>query len=326
MAVQSSFYVLDGATRTYPSTKPIPTKSHMAVWLQRVSDSVWVQENVAEYELISNSCVLVQAPDVLTYSQIEVRVADTPDELGTSPADITIVAGISTEVTTVAGVADEVVVVAGDSADVAIVAGDTVAINDITTEPLRQSVLDAGDNATIAADAAVSAAASAASIDPTNLLHTVGTGAGDPEGYTTGEVDTSLALKASLTGDTFTGQVKGITPVSPEDLSRKDYIDNLIWLATPYTILLVTPSSSGACTITFGDGITSATWNSTTNSITIVFDVAQSSTDYIALGRNDNIFAALGASAIPGDKTTSSVVINNVQNALQTHTIMITKI
>jgi hypothetical protein len=33
------------------------------------------------------------------------------------------------------------------------------------------------------------------------------------------------ALYALLTGATFTGQVKGITPVSAEDLARKDYVD-----------------------------------------------------------------------------------------------------
>lgn len=35
------------------------------------------------------------------------------------------------------------------------------------------------------------------------------------------------ALYALLTGAIFTGQVKGITPVAVEDLTRKDYVDNL---------------------------------------------------------------------------------------------------
>ena len=34
------------------------------------------------------------------------------------------------------------------------------------------------------------------------------------------------ALYATLTGATFTGQVKGITPVANEDLTRKDYVDS----------------------------------------------------------------------------------------------------
>lgn len=42
------------------------------------------------------------------------------------------------------------------------------------------------------------------------------------------------ALYALLTGATFTGQVKGITPIANEDLTRKDYVDGLIppaWVA-----------------------------------------------------------------------------------------------
>lgn len=40
------------------------------------------------------------------------------------------------------------------------------------------------------------------------------------------------ALYALLTGATFTGQVKGITPVSAEDLTRKDYVDTNMVNAT----------------------------------------------------------------------------------------------
>ena len=38
-------------------------------------------------------------------------------------------------------------------------------------------------------------------------------------------VHPSDTTKASLAGATFTGQVKGITPVSADDLTRKDYVD-----------------------------------------------------------------------------------------------------
>jgi hypothetical protein len=43
--------------------------------------------------------------------------------------------------------------------------------------------------------------------------------------YTETEIDIALALKASLAGAAFTGQVKGITPIAAEDLTRKDYVD-----------------------------------------------------------------------------------------------------
>lgn len=37
--------------------------------------------------------------------------------------------------------------------------------------------------------------------------------------------DAQDALKLDLAGGTVTGQIKGITPVAPEDLARKDYVD-----------------------------------------------------------------------------------------------------
>lgn len=49
------------------------------------------------------------------------------------------------------------------------------------------------------------------------------------------------ALYATLTGATFTGQVKGITPVSAEDLTRKDYVD-LRALAADFTDGIVLPT------------------------------------------------------------------------------------
>lgn len=43
--------------------------------------------------------------------------------------------------------------------------------------------------------------------------------------YATKSATFNPALYALLTGATFTGQVKGITPVAAEDLTRKDYVD-----------------------------------------------------------------------------------------------------
>ena len=276
MAIQSSFYTLDGATRTFPSTKHIATKSHMAVWLERIVDSVWVQENVATYELINNSCVLVQAPDTATYSQVEIRVADTPDELGTSPADITIVAGISAEVSTVAGVADEVVVVAGDSAAVVIAAGDTVAINDITTEPLRQSVLDAGSNATSAAASAVEAAASAASINPATVLHTVGYGGADPEGYTATEADAKFLAKASDLSD-LGDAAAARTNLGVYSTTEADALQGL---TTAWAVVDGIPATP---TITVGFNVASIA-KIATGHYRITFTTTQSSVNYAGFG------------------------------------------
>jgi hypothetical protein len=102
MAVQSSFYFTDGATRTFPSTKHIATKQHCAVYLKRVSDSVWEIASTTAFSLVNNSIVFTVAPVMLTYSSVEIRVADEVNELTVSPSDIALVAGSITNVNIVA--------------------------------------------------------------------------------------------------------------------------------------------------------------------------------------------------------------------------------
>lgn len=97
MAVQSSFYNTDGATRTFPSTKHIPSKAHVAVWLKRVLDNVYAVSSVEEYVLVGNSIVFDIAPSVSLYSIVEIRVADQQDELLDSPSDIALVVAIASE-------------------------------------------------------------------------------------------------------------------------------------------------------------------------------------------------------------------------------------
>jgi len=98
MAIQSEVFLTSYGARAFTSTKHIATKQHMAVWLKRVIDSVWIQASVNSFELINNSAVLTEAPSQSIYSQIEIRVADEPDELGTSQSDITLVASIATQI------------------------------------------------------------------------------------------------------------------------------------------------------------------------------------------------------------------------------------
>lgn len=145
MAIQSSFYsgtALD--SRTFPSTKHIATKQHIAVWRQQVSDDVWVQISIDEYQLINNTCVLNSLLSQTLYKQLEVRVADEPNELVQSPSDISIVAGVAAEVTTVAGIEAEVITVAGDSAVINTVVGDTLVINTVAGDTVAINIV-AGD-------------------------------------------------------------------------------------------------------------------------------------------------------------------------------------
>ena len=130
MAVQSSFYegtALD--SRTFPSTKHIPTKAHMAVWRQQTADDVWVQMNISDYQLINNSCVLNTAISTSLYKQIEIRIADTQDELIDNPSDIAIVASIADNIVIVSDNSDSVVTVSDSISNVNTVATDIENVN-----------------------------------------------------------------------------------------------------------------------------------------------------------------------------------------------------
>ncbi len=155
MAVQSNLYNISG-TKTYHSTKPIATKAHMAVWLRQIDDGsipvgeLWKFANVISYDLINNNAVFIDSFDLSKYTHIEVRVADTPDELQNRPGDITIIVELEDEIIIVAGIAEEIVIVAGIAPEVVIVAGMEDAINEIVTEPLKSAVLSAEFNANLA--------------------------------------------------------------------------------------------------------------------------------------------------------------------------------
>lgn len=98
MAIQSEVFSTSFGIRSFSSTKHIATKQHMAVWLKRISDGVWTQLSVNKFELINNSAVLTEIPSSILYSQVEIRVADEPDELGASQSEIALVASISDKI------------------------------------------------------------------------------------------------------------------------------------------------------------------------------------------------------------------------------------
>lgn len=168
MAVQSSFYSGTALeTRTFPSTKHIATKAHMAVWRQQVSDDVWVQMDTSEYQLINNACVLNQLLSTATYDQLEVRVADAPDELTTTPSDIATVAGLANEITTVAGIEADVQAVA---ANPNLIIGDALAasnnLSDVADAPTALANLGAEPaDATILKDADIGVTLQAYDVD-----------------------------------------------------------------------------------------------------------------------------------------------------------------
>lgn len=133
MATQSSIYNNDGATRTFPSTKHIPTIMHVSVLQKRITDNTWLVVNVNDYTLVENSIIFDVAPDIALYSQIEIRVADDASELTTSPSDIAIVASSIADVTTVAGSIADVTTVVTNIASVQTVSASIANVNTVSS-------------------------------------------------------------------------------------------------------------------------------------------------------------------------------------------------
>ena len=101
MAIQSKFYTPDGTTLNYPQTKHIASKLHVRVLLQDMSN-VWTPLDGNNYDLIYNSVVLYSPVDASVYKSMEVRVADSENELTDNTSDIAVVASIHSDITTVA--------------------------------------------------------------------------------------------------------------------------------------------------------------------------------------------------------------------------------
>ncbi|MDB4681402.1 hypothetical protein OAE88_00680 [bacterium] len=132
MAIQSSPYSGTGlTTRTFPSSKHIPTKAHMAVWRKITIGQTWEQVSSSEYQLIANSCVLNALLNITIYDAIEIRVADTPDELGDSISDISLVADNIASVNTVATNIDNINTLAGINAAISSLYADKVTLDSL---------------------------------------------------------------------------------------------------------------------------------------------------------------------------------------------------
>lgn len=158
MGVENSYYPVDGRTKTYPQAKHIATKQHARCFGRNIATELYNVLDSQNYDLINNAIVFQEAVSATVYNQIEIRVADTQEELGESASSIAIVASIATEVVIVAGIEDEVVTVSDNNANVTLV-GDDLALGLGTNQPTDSSILNALTNADIAiANAALTAA------------------------------------------------------------------------------------------------------------------------------------------------------------------------
>ena len=167
MAVQSSFYLVDGSTRTFPSTKHIATKQHCAIYLKDKVSLLWSVASVDTYSLINNSIVFDIAPASATYSDIEVRVADTQDELVNLPSDIAIVASNIANVNLVGQSIDDVNII-GDNIDaLLVIPANLTSINTVSSNITNVNII--GNNTaninTVASDL----------LEPASEINTVAT-------------------------------------------------------------------------------------------------------------------------------------------------------
>jgi len=113
MAAQSTINPINNSL-TYPSTKTIATKQHMAVWVYDPNAPAeppffgWTQLKIDAFDLVNNAAVINDNVVLLGYTLIEVRVADNPNELELSPSVLAILATIAKEIVIVACSAYEV--------------------------------------------------------------------------------------------------------------------------------------------------------------------------------------------------------------------------
>ena len=124
MAIQSQVFKTDEGLLSYPSTKHIATKKLAEIWLYKYATNEWILMNSMDWELINNSAVLNYKADSYIYQYLDLRVADTEDEMADSATDIAIIISMEDE------------------------------IRDVASDPLRQAILDAHLNSDEAIDAA----------------------------------------------------------------------------------------------------------------------------------------------------------------------------
>ncbi len=130
MAVQTQYYSTDGTTKVFPQTKYIPSKTYCVVYATNITgESELISSSL--YDIINNAIVFEEVLDTTTYSDFEIRVADTEEELGDSASDLAIVASIYDSVVTVAGIEDEVVTVAGIEAEIQSLYADKVTLDSL---------------------------------------------------------------------------------------------------------------------------------------------------------------------------------------------------
>jgi hypothetical protein len=143
MAIQSTFYTPDGSSLSYPQTKHIPSKQYVRAFLLIAETNTWTALNESEYDLVYNSIVLKDIINPITYSSMEIRVADNQNELTDNLSDIAVVASIANDITTVASISGDVEIVADNIGSVVTTAGSIASVNTVASNITDVSIVSA---------------------------------------------------------------------------------------------------------------------------------------------------------------------------------------
>lgn len=128
--ITSQYFNITSDASIFASNRHISNKQHCAVWVKSLTN-VWSQIPYNDYDLVNNSIILDTALLSTIYSQVELRVADSQEELGTPVTDIS----------TTASIRDEVIVVADNIDSITTVSENITNLNNIADNIVKAGVV-----------------------------------------------------------------------------------------------------------------------------------------------------------------------------------------
>ena len=319
MGIQSTFYNTSGGdSRKFPSTKFIASKSHVAVYGQDAETLLYdIYISAQDYDLVFNAVVFY---DVVTYDSIEIRVADTPDELTDNPSAITIVAGNIDSINALSLNIDDVNDVADDIAKV-------VAVNDTIIPELEEILLadtnaatattKAGEALASAVSSASSASASAisatASLASENASATSETNASNSATASATSATESAASAASIVGDRDAAEASAIaaaiseTSASVSALAAATSETNALASATSASTSSSTATAQASIATTKATEAVSSASSASTSASTATTKASEAS-----VSANES---AASAASITGDVASAETAATNAASS-----------
>ena len=128
--ITSQYFNITSDASIFASNRHISNKQHCSVWVKSLTN-VWSQIPYNDFDLVNNSIILDTALLSTIYSQVELRVADSQEELGTPVTDIS----------TTASIRDEVIVVADNIDSITTVSDNITNLNNIADNIVKAGVV-----------------------------------------------------------------------------------------------------------------------------------------------------------------------------------------